>query len=254
MKPTRPVLIAGLVLAMSGMVGAQDVPAEQFVIVPLRVHVLTSPNIEMVNCQLNDAGVARVVGELNAIWHKGGIHFGVESVRREPAEQTERFRLTAGLKDGEVGVDDLRMLLPRGSRGFAGVHIYFFHELPFNSVYLIDDLVLSQELAQVEPVPGGSKDPVARVTAHALGNLLALPNIKEPRNLMGGGTSGTALTETQAETARKFAKTIAGAMTVDGLRKAVKAAETKGDAATLKRLRSWLAEIPGAGAAETKRR
>ena len=83
----------------------------------------------------------------------------------------ERFRLTASQGGGEVGVDQLRILLPRGSRGFEGVHVYLFHELPFNSVYRIDDLVFSQELARVRPIPGGGKDPVARVTAHAVGNL-----------------------------------------------------------------------------------
>jgi hypothetical protein len=254
MKPTRLALIVGLVLATSRSAGAQGVPAEDVVVIPLRVHVLTSPDFDMANCRLTDADVARVVGNLNAIWHKAGIHFGVESVLREPVAQAERFRAVAGLKGGEVDPDDLRILLPRVSHGFEGLHVYYFHELPFNSVYMVDDAVFVHEAAQVQQVPGGGQDPVARVTAHALGNLLTLPNVNEPRNLMGGGTSGIALSGSQAETARKVARTISGAMTVAKLRKAADAAAAKGDAATAKRLRSWLAEVSGAGTTKAGRR
>jgi hypothetical protein len=254
MKPARFALIAGLVLATSRIAGAQDVPAEQCVIVPLRVHVLTSPDIDMANCKLTEADVARLAGNVNAIWHKAGIHFGIEAVLREPVVQRERFLVVASLGGGQVGPDDLRILLPRASRAFDGLHVYYFHELLFNSIYMVDDVVFAQEQAQVNPIAGGSKDPVARVTAHALGNLLALPNINDPRNLMGNGTSGIALDGSQAEAARKVARTIQGATTVAGLQEAEKAAEAKGDAATARRLRSWLAEVPGARAAGAERR
>jgi hypothetical protein len=254
MKPVRFAVFVGLVAAMSRIAGAQDVPTEQFVVIPLRVHVLTDPNIDIANCKMTEADVKRVVGNVNAIWHKAGIHFGVESVLREPAAQHERFRLTAELDGGQVGAADLWMLTPRASRSFDGLHVYYFHELPFNSAYMGDDVVFAHEQAEVSQVPGGSKDPVARVTAHALGNLLGLPNNNQPRSLMGGGTSGIALNGSQAEAARKVARTIAGATTIAGLQKAAKAAETKGDAATARRLRSWLAEVPGAGAADARRR
>jgi hypothetical protein len=254
MNPARLALIAGLVLATSRIAGAQDVPAADFVIIPLRVHVLTAPDIDMANCKLTDADVARVVGNINAIWHKAGIHFVVEAVLREPAGQQGRFRTTAALAGGEIGADDLRMLLPSASRVFDGLHVYCFHELPFNSASMGDDVVFANEGARVREIPGGGKDPIARVTPHALGNLLALQNLEEPRDLMGGGTSGIALTGAQAEAARKVARTIPGATTVAGLRKAAQAVEAKRDAAMARRLRSWLAEIPDAGAADAGRR
>jgi hypothetical protein len=254
MNPARFALVAGLVLATSRIAGAQDVPAEQFVIVPLRVHVLTSTDIDQASCKMSQAEAAAVLGNVNAIWHKAGIHFGVESVLGEPVAQRERFLIVAGLGGGQVNPNDLRILLPRASRAFDGVHVYFFHDLPFNSAFMGDDVVFTNEQAQVNPVAGGGKDPVARVTAHALGNLLTLPNVNDPRNLMGGGTSGIALAGSQAQTARKLARTIAGATTVAGLRKAAKAAETKGDTATARRLHAWLAEVPGTGAAAPRSR
>ena len=248
MNAARFALVAGLILATSRIAGAQDVPAEQFVIVPLRVHLLTSADIDQANCKMTEAEAARVVANINAIWHKAGIHFGVESILREPVAQRERFLIVAGLGGGQVGPNDLRILLPRASRASDGLHVYFFHDLPFNSAFMGDDAVFTNEQAQVSPIAGGGKDPVARVTAHALGNLMALPNVNDPQNLMGNGTSGIALTGSQAEAARKLARTIAGATTVAGLRKAESAAQAKGDTATARRLHSWLAEVPGAAA------
>lgn len=248
MKPARFALIVGLVLAMPRSAGAQKVPVDEFVVIPLRVHVLKSAEIGMAHCRLTDAEVAVIVGNVNAIWHRAGLHFGVESILREPAAQADRFRLVAGFNGGQIDPSELRMLMPRSSRAFDGLHVYYFHELPFNSAYMGDDVVFATEDAQVKQVAGGSQDPIARVTAHALGNLLALPNLQQPRNLMGGGTSGIELDGTQGAAARKVARLIPGAMTIEGLRKAQKDAEARRDTATAKRLRSWLAEVPGAGA------
>ena len=245
MKSARIATIAGLVLALSRIAAAQDVSAEQFVIIPLRVHVLTSTDIDQANCKMTEADAARVVGNINAIWHKAGIHFGVESILREPVVQRERFLIVAGLGGGQVEPERSPDPAAEGLARFDGVHVYFFHDLPFNSAFLGDDVVFSNEQAQVNPIDGGSKDPVARVTAHALGNLLTLPNVNDPRNLMGGGTSGMALAASQAQAARKVARTIAGATTVADVRKAEKAAQAKGDTATVRRLHAWLAEIPG---------
>ena len=154
MNPARFALIVGLILATSRIAGAQDVPAADFVIIPLRVHVLRSAEIDQANCRLTDAEVARVAGNINAIWHKAGIHFGVESILCEPAAQQERFRVTAAASGGEIGAGSLWMLLPRASRAFDGVHVYYFHELPFNSAYMGDEVVFSNEGAQVHEVPG----------------------------------------------------------------------------------------------------
>ena len=54
-----------------------------------------------------------------------------------------RFRATVSARGGELDIGDLRMLLPRGSRMFDGLHIYYFHELPLNSAYMGDDVVIA---------------------------------------------------------------------------------------------------------------
>jgi len=75
---------------------AMDPPAaDQFLIVPLRIHILRTPDLELANCKLEDGDVERVVCNLNTIWSKAGIVFGIESIVHEAAVQRERFRLIA---------------------------------------------------------------------------------------------------------------------------------------------------------------
>jgi hypothetical protein len=107
---------------------------------------------------LKDADVSQIVGKLNAIWHKAGLHFGLESIVREPAAQRERFRLMAELQRGALEMSDFQLLLPRQSGVFDGLHAYFFHELPFNGAYLGDDCAIVQEGARLKAVEGGSDE------------------------------------------------------------------------------------------------
>jgi hypothetical protein len=256
MNAARAAFFVGLAVtaAQPAVAQAPGQAGDSFLIVPLRVHILTAPDIEMANCTLSDADIGRVVGHVNAIWHKAGVHFGLESIVREPADQQERFKLATAAGGGVFDIAKLMMLLPRASRGFDGFHVYFFRALPFNSAYIFDDLVFANEAARVRPVEGGGDDPVARVVAHALGNALGLPNDPEPANLMANGTSGVALEESQGATARKLARVVRGAATAAETRKAVEEAQARGDAAAVRRLRSWLAELSGAGADEASRR
>src|SRR5829696_1920041 len=66
-------------------------PREQFLILPLHVHVLTAADRPDIDCKLTDADVERIVGKANRVWSMAGIAFRVESLLREPAERIERF-------------------------------------------------------------------------------------------------------------------------------------------------------------------
>ena len=54
-----------------------------------------------------------------------GIYFGLDSIAREPAAQTERFRNVVERKNGKIWVVDYSTLLPRPSRGFDGFQLFF---------------------------------------------------------------------------------------------------------------------------------
>src|SRR4051795_12444924 len=58
---------------------------DQFIIVPLRVHILSADGLPDVDCKLTDADVRRIVEKANRIWGVGGVSFGLETVVHEPA-------------------------------------------------------------------------------------------------------------------------------------------------------------------------
>ena len=162
---------------------SQPVAAERVLIVPLRAHILTAPDLDLANCKLTDADVTRVVGKLNTIWGKAGIHFGLESIVREPAAQRDRFRLMAELNGGELAATDFQLLLPRQSRLFDGLHAVFFHELPFNGAYIGDDCAIVREGRSSSQSPGAAMSPCLRVLGFALGLRWVYSRAENPRRV-----------------------------------------------------------------------
>jgi hypothetical protein len=258
-----PHSLFALVLAlMTGIAAAEEKavspdvdepPAyDQFLVIPLRVHLLQSKDLPEVDCALSDTDVDRIIGKVNGIWHKAGIHWGVESLRREPAARENRFKVARSLGDARnLGL--FRILLPDESQKFDGLHVYFLHKFPVNGVWLGDGNALEQVTAKLRPVPGGIDEPVPRVTAHELGHALGLAHRQNLTNLLASGTSGTRLNADEVARAREGARAVKGGLPVAELRAAARQAAERGDAALARRLWTWLAEIPGDGAAEARR-
>jgi hypothetical protein len=250
--------LAALVIPI-GTVRGDDVPPpdvteppafDEFLVIPLRVHILTSADLPDVDCHLSDSDIERIVGKMNGIWHRAGLHWGVESIVREPASRQARFRLARDL-DGPTNLGLLKILIPRGSRASEGLNIYYIHKFAVNGVWL-GDAAFVQETARLRPVEGGIDEPVPRVSAHELGHALGLPHRQAKTNLLASGTTGTLLNRHEVETARRHARRIKGTATVPSLRMAAHEATGKGDTARALRLWSWLAEIPGEGAVEAR--
>jgi hypothetical protein len=226
---------------------------EDFLLIPLRVHVLSAPDLREIDCRLSDADIARILGKVNRIWHKAGIHWGLESLVREPAAHRARFRLAREL-DGAENLRLYEILIPEASRVFDGLHVYYLHQFPVNGVHLEEDLVLVKETAELAEVEGGIDEPVPRVTAHELGHALGLSHRRPRTSLLASGTTGTRLTAEEVAQARAAARTIAGVAAVPAVRRAAREAEGRGDRASARRLWTWLAAVPGSGAAEAGRR
>jgi hypothetical protein len=235
--------------------GAPPPAAAAFLIVPLRVHILTSRDLKLADCKLRDADITRIVGKLNTIWSKAGLYFGLESIVREPAAQTERFRQLVELKKGEIGLLDYLTLLPKAGRGTDGFHAFFFHELPMNGASLVDDIVIVTEQARLNPVKGGIDEPIPRVLGFSIGVALGLEARREPEtSLLAMGTTGIDLSASDIDSARRVAKTVTGVMTIDETQKAAAAAQAAGQADRAKRLRARLAEVAAAKKADVKGR
>jgi hypothetical protein len=259
MNVSSLILVIGL-LTFVGEPRPEDVvsqpPAlDQFVIVPLRVHILTSTELDLADCKLRDADITRIVRKLNSIWNQAGIHFGLESIVREQPAQTDRFRLIFELKKNEFELSDFAILLPKPSRVFEGLQVFFFHELPFNGAYLGDDCAIVQERAALNEVKGGIDEPIPRVLGFAFGRALGLQPRREPRtSLLAPGTNGISLDTSEAEQARKVARTIKGTMTIVETRKAAADAQKAGQAQRARKLESWLGEISASPLDVPKRR
>ncbi len=260
--PARMIAIVRAALAASPSPSsfAADVtkvpPYDQFLVIPLRVHVLTSKDLDLADGRITDAEVAKVIPKINAIWSKAGISFGLESIVREPAAQVERFKALVEVNDGQLpDVDAFAWLIPASSRAFEGLHVYIFRDLPLNGAYIVGaDAAIVKEKPELEDVKGGSKDPLARVAARGLGQALGMNPRQDQIGLLSAGTNGIALNEAEINRARQVAKVVPVAFEVADAAKAADAASKKGDVARARQLWTWLSEVPGTGSAEAKKK
>ncbi len=256
----RAPIAALLALAWAaGPTSADDAPKpdvatapafEEFVVVPLRVHVLTSDDLPEVACALKDEDILRVVAKVNGIWHAAGVHWALDPIVREPAARQDRFREAKEKGQGD-GLGRLPLLAPEGSRSKGGMDVYYIHKFAANGVFLGRRMAFVQETAKLRPVEGGIDEPLPRVTAHELGHALGLPHRQARFNLLASGTTGTILNAAEAAEARGHARDVPGALAVPEARK--RAADSK-DPAEARRLRQALAEIPGEASAEARAR
>lgn len=241
-----------LVVCATGTADAQDTDeaaaaqAEQILMIPLRVHVLQSDRLEEVHCSLTDEDIARIVGKVNGIWHQAGIHFGVESLVREPAMNEDAFTAKRDERQGESRLDDFRLVFPDGSRDPELLHVYFIHDFGVNGVYLGQGEAIVKETARLRPVPGGIDEHIPRVMAHELGHALGLPHRQAVTNLLASGTTGTSLNASEIRRARATARARSGVHTQNELPPLIELLERHGYSESARRMRQWLSELPQA--------
>jgi len=230
-----------------------ETPAfDSFVVLPLELHVLQSSSVPELQCDLTDEDLARILGKVNAIWNKAGIHRGLVSIVREPAIPSKRFLLMRDLGI-EVPLNDYRAILPTKPKTSKNVlSVYYLHAFPVNGVWLGDGVALVQETAKLRPVEGGIDEPLPRVTAHELGHALGLSHRQDRVNLMASGTTGISFNTAEVKTSRAKAGEMNGALTVQTLREKAEAPDLERSSAL--RYWTWLSEIPGGPTQLARRR
>lgn len=207
---------------------------EDWLIVPVRVHLLSSSNAAAFNTTLTETDLDRILKKMNGIWSQAGISFWLESLVRE-----EALPCLSELGDQ----DELHRLLelrPQTSKGSNLLHLYYVKRLPVNGVYL-GEAMFVKDTASLRSVTGGIDEPIPRVSSHEIGHAFTLQHCTNQHHLMFRGTTGTNFDEVEIRQAR------AAAEKFSWIRRASTIAERAAggtSAANTRRFEAQLAVIP----------
>ncbi len=172
-----------------------------FLLAPLRIHLLTATNEPAIHTTLTSDDVTRILGKVNRVWAQAGITFYLESLRIEPAANTDGFR-----ENVKTNNDALLRLRPESSKGTNVFHVYYLKQFGPNGI-CIRGINFVKDTASLRAVEGGLEEPLPRVTSHEIGHALTLPHRQDVTNLMASGMTGAWLNESEIKQARESART-----------------------------------------------
>ena len=203
------VRVAGLLLSVVWWAGsafsAPPPPAQfsfdDFLLAPLRVHLLSAANAPDWQTTLTEPDITRILAKVNGVWAQAGVHFFLESLVREEAESQEHYDEFKP----QAHLQWLPHLRPEASRAGRMFHVYYVKELPVNGIHFPESNFV-KDTATLREVPGGIDEPLPRVTAHELGHALSLQHRQNETNLLASRTTGTRLNHEEIQQARAAAK------------------------------------------------
>lgn len=168
-----------------------------FLIIPVRVHLLHCKEQPALDCGLKEEDIRRVFGKVNRIWNKAGLALRIESIATEDAVVAEDF--------SEQRLEDYRAtrLAPGAAAGM--IHVYYVHRMPTNGVFMGRDAIFVKDTAALREVKGGVDEPLPRVTSHEIGHAMGLPHRQNTINLMASGTTGWSVNDEEIDTVRAWA-------------------------------------------------
>jgi hypothetical protein len=168
-----------------------------FLIIPVRVHLLQCKDADALHCRMKEADVRRVFGKANRIWNKAGLALSLESIVSEDAVHSGDF--------DESRLEDFKGTRPDKGIGAGMIHVFYVHKLPTNGVFMGRDAIFVKDTAALREVKGGVDEPIPRVTSHEIGHAMGLPHRQNTINLMASGTTGWSVSDAEIETVRDWA-------------------------------------------------
>ena len=221
---------------------AGDAPVfgfQDFLLVPLRVHLLSSDDTPALQTTLTDADLERIFKKVNGVWAQAGIQFYREPVVREAAAQPDA-------KPREPDAHEtVRFYIPPATRGAEVFNIYYIKSFDVNGVYFSHpEAIFVKDTASLRKVEGGIDEPIPRVTSHELGHAFSLVHRQDTFNLMASGTTGTTLNEAEIRQARESAAKRAWILPAAKCQEQAAALEKDGKLAEALTLYGRLAALP----------
>ena len=191
----------GFAPSVNGQSLARQFSFENYLVAPLRVHLLSAKDVPAVHTTLTEQDITRILGKINGVWAQAGVHFYLESLVSEEAVHPELHAHTNDLND-RLTVLALRPLHSRATNLF---HIYYLKEMSANGL-CYPNAIFVKDTASLKPVVGGIDEPIPRVSSHELGHALGLVHRQDTTNLMASGTTGTRLNDSEIAQARAVAR------------------------------------------------
>jgi hypothetical protein len=185
----------------SGQMPTNQFRFEDYLLVPLAVHFLAASNSPSIQTTLTDKDIERILGKMNRVWGQAGVHFYLQSLRREETKESEKWAGPDRHPDGA----DLLNLRPREFISTNAFNIYYIKKMSVNGIYFPEGIFV-KDSASLRPVEGGIDEPLPRVSSHELGHALGLSHRQNTTNLMASGTTGTWLNTEEIHEAREKAR------------------------------------------------
>lgn len=195
-------MLLGVALNLRAQESTNGFAFTDFLLAPLRIHLLTATNEPAIHTTLTVKDTDRILGKVNRIWAQAGITFYLESLRVEAAINTSNYVENA--REDERAT--LLALRPKDSLTTNCFHIYYLKQIRPNGVYFNAQGIFVKDTASLRSVEGGLEEPIPRVTSHELGHALTLPHRQYLTNLMSSGNNGTWLNEAEIKQTREAAK------------------------------------------------
>jgi len=231
-----------LLVAACAARGAELQPKFQFddfLLAPLRVHLLSASNAPNIHTTLKETDLTRILGKINGIWSQAGITFHLESLVREEAEN-QQLNPVLGTPN------DLRFLLavrPEATRDTNLFHLYYIKSFSANGVYL-GEAMFVKDTASLREVRGGIDEPIPRVSSHELGHALTLMHHTNDFHLLARGTTGTNFDRMEIQQARAAAEQLPWVERASAVWKRAETLRKDRRAAEAQKLYGQLAVIP----------
>ncbi len=162
--------------------------------VPVRVHLMQSKTEPVLQTTLTNADIPKIFSGVNKIWSQAQVRFDIESIVT-----------TRALDNAPTNKDPkerwIVKTLPKESRTNSAIDVCYIKKITANGFYS-GGLIVVKDEPELQPVPGGTDEHLARVTSHELGHALGLAHRQNVTNLMASKTTGFSLNEMEIKRAR----------------------------------------------------